>query len=314
LSSILTDDDDWGEMISTPPTTTASKFPVPEAINPTTTSPATFVPVPIEAVKETATGGIPEAVIASHSSAKISDDGVNVKGSRDSVTSSIDESLFKAFSSSTTFDKKMQGSKNILSTDDLDPWGSPSLGNSVENNSASFPDAFTTNNETASQPISGSADNEPDPWKTPSIPANKETTTFDAFDNKSITASNVIVQTPVVPTPQATSSSADSWSSADFSFFDTPAATTSAAKPKVSVHPVGKAKKSVGFSSVISQVKHTPSPLSQAINPKSSTIPLNKAISTPVRRHGQSKTEVEQDRIVAGIIKGLPDLSYMLRR
>lgn len=97
-----------------------------------------------------------------------------------------------------------------------------------------------------------------------------------------------IAQPPlkVNPTP-VTNGGIDPWASADFSFFDTPPA---------------------------------PAPPSQAIS-----TPVIKAVSgksvafseTPPavpRGNGRSKLEVEQDSIVASIVKNLPDLSYMLRR
>lgn len=89
-------------------------------------------------------------------------------------------------------------------------------------------------------------------------------------------------------------SSYDPWASADFSVFDTPApqhkpqptqpprySTTNARRPSV---------KSVSFEST------------RAVPPQ--------------RRSGSGKTreEMEQDKVVRRIIKGLPDLSYMLRR
>jgi hypothetical protein len=76
----------------------------------------------------------------------------------------------------------------------------------------------------------------------------------------------------------------DPWASADFSFFE-----RAPPQPKPASPPKHKpASKSVSFGSPFPE---------------------------PLRRNGgKSRQEIEQDRIVADIIKGLPDLSYMLRR
>jgi len=89
------------------------------------------------------------------------------------------------------------------------------------------------------------------------------------------------------PKPPATSSIADPWASVDFSFFETPSATVS--KHSTSSQPP------------------MPSPARSVMSkkPPTSARPL-----VPTR----SKEQVEQDKVVEGIVKSLPDLSYMLRR
>jgi len=318
LNSILADDDDWGEMISTPPTTTASKFPAVKVLNPVATSPSSFVPLPREEIKKATIDSMPRHSVINHPPAKVGTNRDEAKVLRDSVIPNIDISLSKTFDGDPTFAKNTGATTNQFSTDDLDPWGSPSLGNSAGNNNASLFDTFATKAVSISQPKPLSAESEPDPWETPIVPANREPTTFDATKNKSLSVSKTIVQIPVVPASYASTSSADPWATVDFSFFDTPETATVTATPtvisKTTVHSVAKPKKSVGFSTVASQVKHTPSPLPQAVALTASNVSANKTAPPPVRREGLSKADIEQEKIVTGIINRLPDLSYMLRR
>jgi hypothetical protein len=128
---------------------------------------------------------------------------------------------------------------------------------------------------------------------------NTEPSSLDIFDEISTTPPvshatepQPTLQTTAIP---VTNGNADPWASADFSFFDTPTPTTKPAPPR------------------------TARPIPRSIPPKS-TPPKSVAFATkpippPAQRgNGKSKSEIEQDRIVAGIVKGLPDLSYMLRK
>ena len=114
--------------------------------------------------------------------------------------------------------------------------------------------------------------------KSDPFPLNPFTTT-----SPSSFSSSVIQASPSLVT-SATSNN-DPWASADFSFFDTPAPA-----PKPVSAPAAKSilPKSVAFA----KAPPAPSPL----------------------RHGKTRQEIEQDQIVAKIVKSLPDLSYMLRR
>jgi hypothetical protein len=115
-----------------------------------------------------------------------------------------------------------------------------------------------------------------------SLPSNAFTTT------SSSSFSNPILQAPPAPTTSVNTHS-DPWASADFSFFESPAPAP-AQKPTPAVVVAAKplVLKSVSFA----KVPPAPSPL----------------------RHGKSRQEIERDEIVTGIVRSLPDLSYMLRR
>jgi hypothetical protein len=94
-----------------------------------------------------------------------------------------------------------------------------------------------------------------------------------------------ITQTSPLPATSTTSNH-DPWASADFSFFDSPIPATA---PKPVLAPVSKpVPKADSF------VKAPPAP-------------------SPLR-NGKTRQELEQDEILASIVKSLPDLSYMLRR
>ena len=102
----------------------------------------------------------------------------------------------------------------------------------------------------------------------------------------SASAISPITQAPALPVSSATSSH-DPWASADFSFFDSPP--SALPSPKSVAAPVSKATpKAVPFT----KAPPAPSPL----------------------RHRKTRQEVEQDELVAGIVRSLPDLMYMLRR
>jgi hypothetical protein len=114
----------------------------------------------------------------------------------------------------------------------------------------------------------------------------------DTCSENAFTISNDYVNNAFVPATQtanqlpAGSTSVDPWASADFSFFET---TTT---------PFSKAP---------------PTPTTKTIPPTSVTFNAPAATSIP-QRNQKSREEIERDRIVQSIIKGLPDLSYMLRR
>ncbi|KIM99467.1 hypothetical protein OIDMADRAFT_55390 [Oidiodendron maius Zn] len=92
--------------------------------------------------------------------------------------------------------------------------------------------------------------------------------------------------------PPLRDGSYDPWASADFSVFETPAAP---AKPKSA--PPSKPT------------------LTQTHKPGAKSVSFESTRAAPVpRSNGKTRQEIEQDRIVASIIRGLPDLSYMLRR
>ncbi|KAN0099494.1 hypothetical protein V8E51_013269 [Hyaloscypha variabilis] len=88
-------------------------------------------------------------------------------------------------------------------------------------------------------------------------------------------------------TAQQPVASVDPWASADFSFFET--GTAPPPKPSTASIPVSK-------------------PM-----PKSVTFSTPAVTSIPPRSQ-KSREEIEQDRIVQSVVKGLPDLSYMLRK
>lgn len=108
-----------------------------------------------------------------------------------------------------------------------------------------------------------------------------------------ITSTSNAFNTTTTNTPSPTANSTyDPWASADFSVFDTPAPPPkpkSAPPPKPNLAQTHRqGAKSVSFEST--------------------------RAAPPQRGNGKTRQEIEQDRIVASIIRGLPDLSYMLRR
>ncbi|KAB8303629.1 hypothetical protein EYC80_005025 [Monilinia laxa] len=105
--------------------------------------------------------------------------------------------------------------------------------------------------------------------------------------------------------PTASTSTKDPWASVDFSFFDMPSPahahpptslSSKATTPRPQSFPAPPKPKTVTFS--------TPSP-------KHTTTPLAPAYTS---RNSKSKFEMEQDEIVKKIVSGLPDLGYMLKR
>ncbi|PVH79605.1 hypothetical protein DL98DRAFT_516029 [Cadophora sp. DSE1049] len=93
-------------------------------------------------------------------------------------------------------------------------------------------------------------------------------------------------KTPRPAQSEVTASTSDPWASADFSFFET--APAPAPKP-------------------------VPIPTPRVTGPKS--VKFNTSHPSSPRRDDQkSREELEQDRIVQRVVKGLPDLSYMLRK
>lgn len=102
-----------------------------------------------------------------------------------------------------------------------------------------------------------------------------------AFATPSNTFPSPIAQiAPALPT-----GSNDPWASADFSFFDT-----------VSTPPL----------------KTAHAPLPTTLPTKTVSFP-NSGVTASPKLH-RSKEEIENDRIVQSVVKGLPNLSYMLRR
>ena len=89
-----------------------------------------------------------------------------------------------------------------------------------------------------------------------------------------------------------TNNTYDPWASADFSVFEAPAPPS---KPKSAPPP----KPGLG---------QTHRQSTKSVSFESTRAP------PPQRGNGRTRQEIEQDRIVASIIRGLPDLSYMLRR
>lgn len=85
----------------------------------------------------------------------------------------------------------------------------------------------------------------------------------------------------------------DPWASADFSFFD-----SAPAPPQKHIF--------------MPPPKLT---TTQILKAGTTSVPFESTRAEPVRRgNGKTRQEVEQDRIVANIVRGLPDLSYMFRR
>jgi len=131
--------------------------------------------------------------------------------------------------------------------------------------------------------------NGPDEILKPITSNSMTTNTQDTVDQHGFTTSNNIHIDNAFTTASATThqlvASVDPWASADFSFFET------------NTTPASKASK--------------PSTLKPM--PKSVTFSTPAVTPIPVRSQ-KSREEVEQDRIVQSVVKGLPDLSYMLRK
>jgi len=140
----------------------------------------------------------------------------------------------------------------------------------------------------------------------PSVPSHRPTASLDqilvpktrsnmrstpGISSMNTSTSNTAIPTTTKFSPTATpavttvaNGNYDPWASADFSFFE-----RAPPQPKPASPP-----------------KHKPA---------SKSVSFGGSFPEPLRRNGgKSRQEIEQDRIVADIIKGLPDLSYMLRR
>jgi len=314
----MASDDDWGEMVSTPIDNVAAKFPPPEKVPSNTVSPPSLATITIPSLQETTLDNMSSPSTFNPSHVKANASGLNTKGPSEPVASSVDKVLFNALGSSSASEKNILAGTKNFSADDLDPWGSPSLGDSIENNNGSLFDAFNGDAVSTSRLIPRSTEAKLDPWETArstgEAPSIEAFATLDASGSKPHFESDISDQNSVVSASQAASSTTDSWGSVDFSFFDTPIVPKSAVKPKATALSVTKSKKSVGFSTVKPQVKHSPSPLSQATTLKTSTTLANTTATPPVQVGRQSKEATEKENIVVSIIKGLPDLSYMLRR
>jgi hypothetical protein len=147
--------------------------------------------------------------------------------------------------------------------------------------------------------ISPLAVQQPDHRRPPSfdeILALKPSTTIPSLSSKTSNGMNsnlmqASVPDPVLPTVTPinanTLSNGDPWASADFSFFE---ASVSPVKLTPNVIQKPAVSKTVKFS--------TPAP-----------VPTEAS-----RNKWKSKEEIEQDMIVERVVKGLPDLSYMLKR
>ncbi|TGO62647.1 hypothetical protein BCON_0018g00400 [Botryotinia convoluta] len=111
------------------------------------------------------------------------------------------------------------------------------------------------------------------------------------------------------PMPPASTSMQDPWASVDFSFFDAPTPAPAVAtgpapillskqttKPRPQSYPAPPKPKTVTFST---------------LSPKST---LSPPVPTYASHDSKTKFEMEQDEIVKRIVGGLPNLGYMLRR
>ena len=272
VGSVPDEDDDWGEMISTPAATVAPVFPTITKIN-----------------------------------------------KQAQPTSSVNQSLSKAFGNAPTSNETKKAPTVI--SDDLDPWASPNIGTtaSFSPTTSSF-DTFGTSSKVVQQtskPYNGDTLDDLDPWETPkgliSTPTTTDPSMFDVLTKVPHTTDSTIDK-QALPSAAPLTNATDPWASADFSFFDSaPApAPTITAKPMVVPKARANPKKSVNFKTSTLSTKHVPSPLSQYTT--TGSLPIAKPHPSPARPGGRSKAEIEQDRIVAEIIKGLPDLSYMLRK
>jgi hypothetical protein len=111
------------------------------------------------------------------------------------------------------------------------------------------------------------------------------------FDTNSSTSNHFNPATS--NTAPVANSNYDPWASADFSFFE------SAPPPPQNLRSAPPSQR----------------PAAHAFRPATKSIPFQSTRAEPPRRDsGRTKHEAEQDRIVASIVKRLPDLSYMSRR
>jgi len=160
-----------------------------------------------------------------------------------------------------------------------------------------------------------------DPWGT-----NSTTPAINKFTNSMHQAFEPAVHPPA-------SSNPDPWATADFSFFDAPV-------PKPITAPATKTmpQKAVSRGAAQGPLPRTVSgSILPKIAPQKTVVrdvpmqhppqkPVSQPKSTPLRAvayalpnsalprgDGRTRLEVEQDNVVAGIVKSLPDLSYMLR-
>ena len=107
------------------------------------------------------------------------------------------------------------------------------------------------------------------------------------------------VGAPIASIAPSAGNNYDAWASADFSFFEsapTPAPTSASVTKPVSAPALKSAVASKPKAAAKSVAFQPLAPGPQA------------------RGNGKTKKEIEEDKIVVSIIKGLPDLSYMLRR
>ncbi|CAG8982010.1 hypothetical protein HYALB_00004879 [Hymenoscyphus albidus] len=111
---------------------------------------------------------------------------------------------------------------------------------------------------------------------------------------------------PFSPAPAVHGSSSntvnDPWASADFSFFDSPAPASVPASMSKTI--ASRATTNPNSASI-------PSPLKSSSLAATTGVPIPSPGTPSTRR---TKEEMEQDRIVQGVLKSLPDLSYMFKR
>lgn len=131
--------------------------------------------------------------------------------------------------------------------------------------------------------LRNSLDSKSDPLPSPVFPTTSPSSFFDP----------VIQPSPASAAVTSATSNSDPWASADFSFFDSPAPAP-APVPKSTPVPATKPALRPAPPKAVSFAKTPPAP-------------------SPLR-HGKTRQEIEQDEIVAAIVKSLPDLSYMMRR
>ncbi|KAG4035553.1 hypothetical protein MFRU_001g03220 [Monilinia fructicola] len=286
LNDDIDDDDEWGEMVSSPVVTEAPKFPNRGLRHKKSMS-----------LGDSFTDSLP---LPNPQVTKLQ------FGFGHKSTSSLDKILGKP-----------QGS--IKSQPPLSPGTTISSPLSLN---PSFGDLWSMPPIT---PVPMQSNAIPPPSPTPSISGTTNTSSKSVSSLPShITITDIWSQpppsTPSVLTPPPTStwshspspslpptstSTKDPWASVDFSFFDMPSPalahpptslSSKATTPRPQSFPAPPKPKTVTFS--------TPSP-------KNTTTPLAPAYTN---RNSRSKFEMEQDEIVKKIVSALPDLGYMFRR
>jgi hypothetical protein len=168
----------------------------------------------------------------------------------------------------------------------------------------SHADSFSQINGSNSNPAPSGRGHKPtasvNPTFTPA-PLSTSTASSSPFPQRAFsTPASANEQYKLSATPSTAISQLDPWASADFSFFDSSPAPAPISQPILKPIHIEKAAPMPPFKS-----KHTPAKSISALN--------SPVVSSPLR-NGKTRLEIEQDKIVAGIVNGLPDLSYMLQR